>query len=1219
MRIFSYSSCGTRALLILGTIFAYLQGALVPTIALLTSESVTVLTSAQPDRVLSGMAPVLMKIAALAGAQFLLTFGWQLCLYAGGTAQGVDINMAYIRTLLQNNVAWFDEREPVGIATRMQTDIAYLRYFVGTGSGYFSAAVAQFIAGLVLAFISSWQLSLVVCAALPVLIVTGGYLGRQTEKALSGQQEDFGRASSVAEEALAAIRTVAACGTEVQEQKRFEKELTAAKYGGIKAGFKLGIAWGFMNMWFSLVYALAFWYGGTYLVAGPNHYSGGHVVTVLIALVMSVSGLTTFSGYMAAFMRAIASAKSLLEVLENPDHDIEVSEEDLPAEAATMQSIEFRSVSFRYPNRPENLVLNKLSFQILRGQKVAFVGETAAGKTTTIQLLERFYDPDAGEVLVNGLPLARLPAKAWRRQVGYVGQEPVLFAESALSNIKAGNPDISDEMAVEAARNAQIYDFLQEQPDKMDTFVGAGGGQLSGGQKQRLAIARALARKPQILLLDEATAALDNEAERMVQATLEGLEQRLGRSVTTISVAHRLTTIMNSDRIFVLQRGHCCEQGTHNELLQRRGEYFRIACGQQATGTGQEGEADEQLANGEAGTSRPPLPQMASSSSLLDTMVTLDFRTYSAKQAGQHVAGPVVPRLLRLLDRKERWIFPIALLSVLLAAICVPLQAIFFNVAIFSLFIPQVDAMLQAIDRASLILAVLGAFQLLSEIGKYGAFSYIQECLTLKLRKMAFHSIICREMSFFDAKENQTGSLIYAMERHVARVSLMLGQNAANSTAAILTCIASLAFSFYGAWKFALALVGFMLLSAVLSICSATWASKPSLEGDTCLATATKTIHEAVTQIRTVHALGAEAYTLETIFENFDVLYRIEKVRAVKIATSLGFNFCLIECVMLAGYWVSGVLVAKQSYKADQVLLTLFCVIFGLLQSSQLAAYLPDAATGAVAAAETFRLVDQESKIDATKTQPDSNFQTLGDGSICFENVRFRYPHRPEVKILDRLNLTVLKGQAVALVGFSGSGKSTVIQLLQRFYDPQGGSIKIGGVNLKFFDVAWWRQQLGVVGQEPVLFDISLEDNIRYGRPDASHDEVLEVARAANMDYALSGQVSWSTCLGLRGGSLSGGQKQRCAIARALLRRPQILLLDEATSALDSAMERIIQQALQTYRAGKTTITVAHRLSTIRDSHQIFVMAAGRVKERGTFDELLAAGGAFATLAAKNV
>jgi len=275
---------------------------------------------------------------------------------------------------------------------------------------------------------------------------------------------------------------------------------------------------------------------------------------------------------------------------------------------------------------------------------------------------------------------------------------------------------------------------------------------------------------------------------------------------------------------------------------------------------------------------------------------------------------------------------------------------------------------------------------------------------------------------------------------------------------------------------------------------------------------------------------------------------------------------------------------------------------------------MPSAVEGVIAAYDVFTIIDRPSKIDAVV--PLGQHRDLGDGNIEFKDITFFYPHRPENMVLSRLNIFVKQGQSVALVGPSGCGKSTVFQLLQRFYDPSEGAVLISGVDLRQFDIAWWRQQLGFVGQEPVLFDLSLEENVRYGKPAATKDEVEAVARKANMDYVGEGaMMRWEDKVGSRGGKLSGGQKQRCAIARALLRDPRVLVLDEATSALDSASEGVVQEALDRAKVGRTTFAIAHRLSTIRDSDVIFVFKSGRVSEQGNHDTLLQMRGQYYHLA----
>ncbi|CAE7885778.1 ABCB1, partial [Symbiodinium microadriaticum] len=394
-------------------------------------------------------------------------------------------------------------------------------------------------------------------------------------------------------------------------------------------------------------------------------------------------------------------------------------------------------------------------------------------KSTTIQLLERFYDPCGGEVLVNGINLSQIPVKAWRKLIGYVGQEPVLFATTVMKNLKAGDSSISDEQVHEAAKAAQIYDTLIDLPDGFNTFVGSGGGMLSGGQRQRVAIARALAKNPQMLLLDEATSALDNESERLVQATLDSLNSVMGRSITTISIAHRLTTIKGSDVIYVLKNGRCCEQGSHDELMELKGEYYSMAKLQQSHREDEE----EDLAV----VTPAPVPRsetarkfgmQKSMSMMRHSGSMLSFFESAFEMDESITATPRIWGRLFGLMRLYWWVWPIAFLIIIAEAAGAPLEAIFFNAAILSLFESEkigVEAMYPMLDQAVLCLVLVGLGSGVAVLCQNALFTYLQECLCMILRQMAFASTIRMDMAFFDAPENQTGSILVSLERKQVR------------------------------------------------------------------------------------------------------------------------------------------------------------------------------------------------------------------------------------------------------------------------------------------------------------------------------------------------------------------------------------------------------------------------------------------------------------------
>lgn len=1205
----THSKYCEKVVLNFGLVFALAQGASTPAIAWFIAEAVDALQARDPDNVMKRMGPILIKIGAIALIQFLLGFLWQSCLAWAAAKQSKRWHLSFVGVLLSLDVSWYDEHEPAGVAAKLEADINNVHFFMSKTLGFLIASFAQFMGGLVFAMITGWQLALVVCATIPILLFFGHLLGKEIAQQTIDQQRDFAQAATVAEESIMAIRTVAAFGGEGKATARFEKELLSAKLGGIRTGAKIGFAAGGLNLFYSCFLGLPLLFGGHYLLS-HNDVNKTGMVTVIFAMCLAVSGLISFSGFLPILAKAVTSAKAMKQmmaaerVIEPPLHTMG----ELPDQLQTIDTIEFKSVSFRYPTRPEKWVLQNFSFRVEKGQKIALVGESGCGKSTTIQLLERFYDPRGGEVLVNGIQLCKVPVKAWRQLIGYVGQEPVLFATSAMKNIKAGDDSISDEQVMEAAKGAQIYETLMGLPDKFETFVGAGGGLLSGGQRQRLAIARALAKSPQLLLLDEATSALDNESERMVQETLDSLLGQNSQSITTVSIAHRLTTIRSSDIIYVLKDGSCCEQGSHEALMEIRGEYYNMAKLQ----------ADENEEN-----SNEAMIQNAQSEAIEGKAVMLNSctqsRTPRSLQETANEEGGAPARIWRRLFRFTTghwWVWPAAFVIVSTGALAMPLEAVYFNIALNALSIVDHEVMLSELDAAIEGLMLVGLGFGVVGFCQNWLFIYMQECLCMILRTKAFQSLIHMEMAFFDAPENQTSSILVSLERHMCRVGQMLGTQLGLSTIGVLTCLVSVSISFAGSWVVALILLGLLPICGILMMLVARFASGVDPQVEETHATAGKFTAEAATAIRTVRALGAEEHTLLTLSDSLDYVCRSKAAKSWKMGVSVGLNLMLPQVINLVSFWIGGISVQFWSFDSQQVLMTVFCMLFGTISVGLVAQHIPDSASGYHAAMQVFRLIDQVSEIDAAKSE---GCKTLGDGSIEFRNVHFWYPHRPEVRVLRKLSLTILKGQSVALCGVSGSGKSTVVQLLQRFYDPQAGVIRVGGQDLKDLDIAFWRQQLGFVGQEPMLFDMSLEENVKYGYPEATEEEVREAARAANMDYALSGAVQWTDRIGLRGEKLSGGQKQRCAIARALLRKPQFMLLDEATSALDAVSESVVLQAMKTERVGKTTITVAHRLSTIQNADKIFVLCHGRLLESGTYQELINMDGSFAKLAARSL
>ncbi|KAB0399598.1 hypothetical protein E2I00_012698, partial [Balaenoptera physalus] len=380
----------------------------------------------------------------------------------------------------------------------------------------------------------------------------------------------YAKAGAVADEVISSIPTVAAYGGEKKEVERYEKNLVFAQRWGIRKGIVMGFFTGFMWCLIFLCYALAFWYGSR-LVLDDGEYTAGTLVQIFLSVIVGALNLGNASSCLEAFAAGRAAATSIFETMDRKPLIDCMSENGYKLDRIKGE-IEFHNVTFHYPSRPEVKILNNLSMVIKSGEMTAMVGSSGAGKSTALQLIQRFYDPSEGMVTLDGHDIRSLNIQWLRAQIGIVEQEPVLFSTTIAENIRYGREDATMEDIVRAAKEANAYSFIMDLPQQFDTLVGEGGGQMSGGQKQRLAIARALVRNPKILLLDMATSALDNESEAMVQEALSKVQH----GHTIISIAHRLSTVRAADVIIGFERGTAVERGTHEELLERKGVYFTL-------------------------------------------------------------------------------------------------------------------------------------------------------------------------------------------------------------------------------------------------------------------------------------------------------------------------------------------------------------------------------------------------------------------------------------------------------------------------------------------------------------------------------------------------------------------------------------------------------------------------------------------------------------------
>ncbi|CAF3578851.1 unnamed protein product [Rotaria sordida] len=1119
------------------------------------------------------------------------------------------IRYALFRNILRQEIGWFDVHNAGELSNRLIDDLDKIKDGINDQVPDFISLLSRMLGAVIYSLATGWKLTLVFLSISPLIIITFNVTVLVIVKFTIKEIKAFAVASSIAQEVIQNIRTVTAFHGQAKEEERFVTNLNVAKKIGIKKGIYIGISQCLSQIFTFMAFTVTLWYGPKLMRTECMTYTGGTVLVVFVACMVATTSTAQFIPNFQNFAEALGSGSYVFETLDRQTKiDAMNDEGDKPQQI--IGDIEFDNVTFTYPARQETSVLNNLSLKISSGKTVALVGASGCGKSTIIQLIQRFYDPDQGRVLLDGKDIKTLNVAWLRSHIGIVSQEPVLFTGSIEDNIRFGKQDATDEEVQAAAKMANAHDFIMILPEN---YKATSADKLSGGQKQRVAIARALVSNPRILLLDEATSALDNASERVVQDALD--KAKMGR--TTIVIAHRLSTIRNADLIIALDKGEVIEYGTHNVLMDRKGLYYELVIAQQRKEKKEEEESSDEdnpielldkkelmrrrtLSFGSVHSEHSDVPDL---DTMNDTTVEIKKKRFFRK--------PFIFKILKLNYPELNWIILGCITSITFGTIT-PLFALLFS-EIYGLFAePDIDKANTQTRNYAIIIFFIGVAggicQCLSSI----AFSKSGEALTMRMRIISFASMLRQEIAWFDREENSLGALVTQLSSDASNLKGLSGIRMGIIFNAVGAVICALTIAFQAGWKLTfivLLFVPLMFFSGILQArrMNNTKKTKEKKSGNLSWEEKGGTFAtEAIDSIRTVVGLHQEEYFISHYEDCFNNEFKRSLIKIQLQSFGTGLANSIMFFIHAAAFGYGSVLVENGEMEAVRVFRVFSVITFGAMTVGRSTAMIPDYAKGKDSAIRILNLNNRRSNIDPN----DTNGIVLDkvQGNIQFDGVKFVYPTRPKLRILKDFNLLINASQTTALCGPSGSGKSTCVALLLRFYDPYDGIVLLDGHDIRELSLPWLRSQLGFVQQEPVLFNLSVRDNIAYGDNGrkVSQEEIEQAARKANIhDSIILFPQGYDTMCGAKGAQISGGQKQRIAIARALIRNPKILLLDEATSALDIHSERIVQEALDVARSGRTCLTIAHRLATIRNSDRIVVVDRGRIKESGTHDELM--------------
>ena len=823
--------------------------------------------------------------------------------------------------------------------------------------------------------------------------------------------------------------------------------------------------------------------------------------------------------------------------------------------------------------------MNGISFEAGVGKTVALCGQSGCGKSTIIQLLQRFYDPSDGSIEIDGYNIKDINISYLRRLIGVVSQEPVLFDTTIRENIRYGHEDVSDK-EIEEACHAANADFVFNLPDKLETEVGEGGATLSGGQKQRIAIARALVRNPKILLLDEATSALDTESESIVQKSLENAQK--GR--TTLIIAHRLSTIRNADIIIGLRNGEVVEQGNHDSLMKIENGVYYSLCNMQTFGDGDE-----------------PTSEKTKLMDTLERKKSVEEQHRKSPEATEHEIEAVRWIDIMKLNLPEWGYMSIgslfsAILGALQPSFAIIVAEILSDYSKYACGIignpnprnPDVmsksecaETLMSNLVTWSVVLVGIGLVHLLGYIIACWSFGKSGEIMTMRLRSETFSKYLNLEMSYFDEPENSTGALTTRLATDASKVKGATGTKVSITLQNVTALLAAFIIGFIYEWRLTLLNLGLVPVLILAGFCQIMlFTGKLADSERKAFEEAGKNSSQATANIRTLASLNQE----QLFLDNFESMINIPLASSQRKSVLYGFAYGMGHSIGFFINFISfhfGVWLIQSKRlppeRFNDIYRVLLAVVFAASQAGQSSGFAPDFGEAKISAAKIINFFRRKTKIADGRLTPEVK------GDVDFKNVIFRYPTRFDVQVLKKLSVACENGKTLALVGQSGCGKSTLIQLVERFYDCDEGTVEIDNVPVKDFKLKHLRSQIGFVQQEPVLFDKTIRgsffclhffisyvdckhilknisENIVYGlsKSDPRRLNIQTALEESNSaDFVRNLPSGLETRCGRKGSHLSGGQKQRIALARTLIRQPKILLLDEATSALDTESEKV--------------------------------------------------------------
>lgn len=1214
-----------RGVAILGVVLAAAAGVPLPIIGVIFGQ---IIGSFPPSA--DEMQLRVGQLLGVAVAYFAVTAGYTTAFGLSGEKISIRIRQRLLDCLLHLDQSYYDTHD-VDVTGLLTGKIETIQAGTSEKVGIFIQSISYFIAAFVVGFILNAKLTGILFAGVIPTMILIVAIGSTTVSKLSRKASDESQqTSSLAESAIKAVKVVQAYDVigKISELHRARLQLSART--SLKKDLVSALMLGCVFFTAYAANALAF-YVGSEMAAESGGGNAGTVYAVVFLILDASFVVGNFAPFLEIFARATSAGEEINDLFEvrRKTDEARSSRKQLEDVSVRGSDIKFEDVDFGYPARPTVQVLKNFNLTLKAGTFTAVVGTSGGGKSTLVSLLMQIYDSYSGHVKMGDVELRDIKSSTLRSQIAVLEQDCVLFSGTIYDNIRHGilDPSLSEEEVAErcdqAVKDAAV-DFLPQLPQGIHTPIGS-SLQLSGGQRQRLCLARALVKQPALLILDEPTSALDARSELLVAELVKRIADR---GTTVVMIAHRLSTVMTADRVIVVSDGQVVEQGPPRQLAEE-GEVFKgLLKAQQTETTGQRSPSSSDM------LSKDSNPLESDSDDSLDTKAaSTEDGTEEAEAPPPQGFREMAPKLFKLV--KADW--PLICLGVfasILTGLIIVGEAIVFGNLIELLNTGATEPGFRSeANFFCLMFFVLSLVALFCYTTSGSAFGIASTRLTGRVKRRSLTTILRQDLAWFSNEDRSVHSLMALMANDATNLACLSGVALGTIFTVIVSMCGGIILAHVVAWRIAV-----VLLSAVPVVLLSGYSRLKILQMSearhtTAYSRAASLASEACRSIRTVVILGREQGVLNEYKKSLEEPYRKGLRFTVFSNILLAFAFAITYFVYALAYWWGAKNVREGYYGQREFFIVLPALLFSAQGAGQLFSLSPEITRAKSAAKSILKLLDSEPTIlasNGSKPNPDQVFEkgiaipasdTNANCCLEFRDVVFAYSTKDTHPALRGVNFTVNSGQTVALVGPSGAGKSSTISLMERYYDVSSGNILLNNIDIRSQDVTAVRSRLGLVSQEPELFPGTISFNIRLGAAEnqtPTDEDIQQACRQCGLhDFIQSLPEGYETDISSNGGSakLSGGQQQRLALARALVRNPEILLLDEPTSAMDAHSEKHVQQALEAASEGRTTVIVAHRLASIKHADKILVFEGGKVVEEGTHRVLVEKGGLYASMA----